>query len=101
MQPKQPTTEKLALALIEAGAPQYLVDGARAGKYDDFKSDLATPILQLVLDLGEAARNWSLPKAVREKLLGLANRAKVGEFDSTKEEAEDWAQSQRLIGRVP
>jgi hypothetical protein len=95
-QQKQPTTEKLAAALIEAGAPQYLVDGALAGKYDDFKSDLDLPITTLVADLTEAARNWSLPNGVRSKLAALVDRVKNGEFDATREEAEAWARREGI-----
>jgi len=51
---------------------------ARAGHYDDFKSDIAMPIVQLVMDLEAAGKH------------DLANRARNGEFDSTKEESEEW-----------
>lgn len=76
----EPTTERLAKALEEANDPRLaeMITQARAGYYDDFKSPIDTPCIQLVNDL---------------KLLGytdLAARAIDGEFDSTPEEAEEW-----------
>jgi len=74
--------EKLARALEEAHAPAQMVERARAGQYDDFLSDSATPIINLVRDL---------------QLVGLhelANRAMNGEFDGTKEEADAWYQAE-------
>lgn len=72
------TKEKLTTALIEAGAPESMVNKARMGYYDDFESTIATPIQSLVLDLRAAGLN------------DLAARAMDGGFDSTKEEAEAW-----------
>jgi hypothetical protein len=46
-----PTTERLARALEAALCPSWMIDRARAGYYDDFKSDLALPCMQLVADL--------------------------------------------------
>lgn len=51
---------------------------ARAGRYDDFESESATPMLDLVHDLQAAGRH------------DLAKRAMRGEFDGTKAEADDW-----------
>jgi hypothetical protein len=76
-----PTTERLARALEAAGAPQEMIARARGGFYDEFKSDLATPIVQLVQDAREAG------------LKGIAERAIDGEFDATKEESDAWAES--------
>lgn len=83
-----PTTEKLARALEQAGAPSRMVDHARRGTYDDFKSNLAFPIVKLVQEL---------------EFLGLkelAERARNGEFDSTREEAEEWynREGQKFLG---
>lgn len=75
------TTEKLALALEEAGAPQAMVDAARGGRYDDFLSESATPIHDLVWD------------ADLHGLHGIADRAKNGDFDATAEESDAWANS--------
>ena len=76
-----PTTEKLASILAENGAPEGMIKKAREGYYDDFKSDLVTPCVQLVNDLTKLG------------FIGLATRAKNGEFDSSKEESEAWQQS--------
>lgn len=72
------TTEKLARALIIEGAPAQMVAAARAGRYDDFKSESATPIIDLVKDLQ------------RLGLRGLALRAMNGDFDASKEESAAW-----------
>ena len=72
------TKEKLARALMEANAPAQMVERARAGFYDDYESESATPIRNLVSDLQANG------------LGDLARRAVCGEFDSTREEAEQW-----------
>jgi hypothetical protein len=74
------TKEKLAQALKAANAPQWMVDNALAGQYDDFESDSAMPCVQLVIDCQAAG------------LEDMANRAKNGEFDATHEESEAWFQ---------
>jgi len=51
---------------------------AREGYYDDFRSPLATPIIQLVNDLRAANCD------------ALAKRAIEGEWDGTKEEGDEW-----------
>jgi hypothetical protein len=76
-----PTTEKLAKALVEAKAPLWMINKAREGHYDDFKSLIATPIVALVNDLRNAG------------LKDMAKLAMDGEWDSTDEEAEEWTQS--------
>lgn len=76
-----PTTERLALALEAAGAPPYMVKRARSGYYDDYRSPLAGPIMQLVADAKAAG------------LVDIATRAAHGEFDGTREEADAWAHS--------
>lgn len=86
------TTERLALALEAANAPKAMVVAARAGCYDDFKSESASPISDLVRDLYAAAREADI--TTRSLLLRLAQRAKLGEFDATREEADAWAASQ-------
>lgn len=76
-----PTTERLALALEQAGAPPYMIERARNGYYDDYTSPLAGPIMQLVAD------------ARAEGLSRIAERAADGEFDGTREESDAWAHS--------
>lgn len=61
--------EKLADALTKAGAPEIMVDAAKRGRYGDFESDSATPIMDLVRDCRAAG------------LDGIAQRAMDGEFD--------------------
>jgi len=75
------TAAYLAGELQAAGAPLGMIAKARAGYYDDYKSPLATPIMQLVRDLSAAG----LPE--------LMARATRGDFDANKEEADAWAAS--------
>lgn len=94
------TTERLAKALEAANAPKAMITAARAGCYDDFKSESPTPCMDLVRDLYEAARQ--LPNHDRNLLLRVAQQAKNGEFDATREESEAWASGpdglSKLIG---
>jgi hypothetical protein len=76
-----PTTEKLAHALQEAGAPPQMIQRARTGYYDDYKSKHATPITLLASD------------ARFNKLPDIAKRAEAGEFDAQDWEAGEWAES--------
>lgn len=71
------TKERLAQVLREAKLAKMAALAAQ-GYYDDFESPLATPIMQLVRDLEAANRP------------DLAWQAKNGEWDATKEEAEEW-----------
>ena len=73
-----PTSERLANALHKAGAPARLVNGARLGHYDDYKSELTFPKLALVFDLRAA------------NLHTFAVRVMRGEFNSSPEEASAW-----------
>lgn len=75
-----PTTEKLAKALEEVHAPPLMIEQARAGHYDDYKSDLATPIVALVND------------AKRNGLYSIAERAMRGDFDAQNWEGDAWAE---------
>jgi hypothetical protein len=74
------TKERLAQAMIAEGCPTGLIARARAGEFDDFESNSATPIVRLVNELHKAG------------FRDLAARAIKGEFDATKEEAEAWYQ---------
>lgn len=74
------TKEKLAKALEEADAPSWMAFRAREGHYDDFESNLPMPINELINN------------CMHYGLKNLAARAMNGEFDSTKEEADDWFQ---------
>jgi hypothetical protein len=74
-----PTTERLANALHKAGAPAHLVNQARLGHYDKYKSPLTFPKVQLIHDLRIA------------NLHDFALRVIGGEFDSSAEEARAWS----------
>ena len=76
------TKEKLAQALDQAKAPAIMIQKARLGYYDDYESELATPIVQLVHD----ARSYGLSD--------IALRGMKGEFDGTKEEGDAWFQKE-------
>lgn len=76
-----PTSERLAQILELAQAPQRMIDRARQGVYDDFKSELDMPLRELVRDAQAAG------------LHDIANRAKAGEFDAQQWEAKAWAMS--------
>lgn len=85
-----PTTERLAALLKQSGCPTDMVDRARSGYYDDYKSPLATPIVQLVNDLRTLGKE------------ALAQRAIDGEFDATHGESEAWFQVEghKLLSQV-
>jgi hypothetical protein len=72
------TIDKLVNDLIQANAPFEMIAKARTGYYDDYRSPLATPVMHLVND------------ARQNGLLGITQRAMDGEYDGTKEEAEEW-----------
>ena len=85
------TSEKLAQVLHAAGLLE-MERKARAFYYDDYKSDIATPCIQLVADLTAAGR------------LDLAERAKAGEWDAQPWESDEWASSpegQETLAQVP
>lgn len=75
------TKEKLAEDLRKANAPDDMVQRALQGYYDDYESPLATPIHRLVND----AIEWGL--------MDIANKARNGDYDGTKEESEAWLNS--------
>lgn len=85
------STDKLVAALEAASAPAEIVDKARAGAFHDFRSESATPIIDLVLACeGAGLRN-------------VAAAARNGEFDASRKEAKQWAASEEgraTIGRV-
>lgn len=83
-QEELPTTEKLARALEALNDKRLagMIAKARAGHYDDFKSDIALPIAQLVFDLITAGYP------------DMAERAKNGEWDGTREEGQAWFKSE-------
>lgn len=76
-----PTTKRLADALRAANAPESMIRGAERGDYDDFKSHSAENIVNLV------------HQCLAAGLDDIARRAMDGEFDSTDQEAEEWAKN--------
>lgn len=76
-----PTSEKLAKAMEEESCSPEMINKAREGYYDDFKSPLATPCIQLVNDL----------KAIGKE--ALMRRAMYGEFDAQRWESDAWAKT--------
>ena len=81
MSERVPMTEILAEALEAAHAPEAMIDAARRGLYDDFKSPYATPITILIIT------------AQKNGLADIADRAMGGEFDAPKWEGDAWARS--------
>jgi hypothetical protein len=88
-----PTTERLAVALeaLDDNRLVGMIHRARHGYYDDYKSTLVQPLVTLVKEL----HSFGLP--------GMVQRVIDGEFDSTKKEAEAWANSpegQRIFAEL-
>jgi hypothetical protein len=78
------TKDLLADALLAADLGEMAAK-AREGYYHDFLSPLITPMLQLAHDLAIA----STPAAA-----ALRKRVINGDFDTTSDEAEAWADSE-------
>ena len=78
------TKDILAAELRKIGLDD-MADKAATGWYHDFLSPLATPCLQLAKDLARVGT----PAA-----LALRARHINGEFDATKEEIDEWAESE-------
>lgn len=85
-----PTKERLARALeaLNDARLARMISLARKGYYDDYESEIATPIATLVHDL--QAQGYP----------DMAKRAMNGEWDCTREEAEAWfnREGRRLLG---
>jgi hypothetical protein len=79
----QPSSEKLAKALEEAGLPA-MAAYARRDYYNDYFSELDLPSVQLETDLVNART----PAAE-----ALRKRHHAGEFDATKAEGDAWAET--------
>lgn len=73
------TKDRFAQDLERVGAPEQMIEWAKNGFYDDYESVTATPIIQLVVDCDALGLNE------------IADKARNGEYDGTKEEAEAWA----------
>lgn len=77
---KKTSTDLLVEALESANNPALaeIINRAKDGYYNEYKSDLPTPIYTLIHDLMRAGDR------------GLARRAAAGHFDATEEEAREW-----------
>jgi hypothetical protein len=88
------TTVKLAKALQAIpGMPRQMIERAIAGHYHDYLSPLATPEIQLVADLRALANTPATKYDARPMLRALADAVIAGEYDASKEEADEWAAS--------
>lgn len=76
-----PSTDRLVAALKESGAPADLVLRAVGGAFHDYKSDSATPIVDLMRE------------CERRGLYKVARLARDGAFDADQAEADEWARS--------
>lgn len=77
------TKDILATELVKALLPEMAMK-ASTGYYHDFLSPLDAPCLELAADLA---------KSGTPATLALLRRHLNGEFDATKEESDDWAES--------
>lgn len=83
------TTERLAQALHAVGL-LALERRALAGEFSDFASPLSFPKLHLMTELADAkAAKRDDPEYVHE-IDEIRYAVKHGEYDDTKEEAEEW-----------
>lgn len=75
-----PTTERLAQALEEAKDPalRKMVELARKGHYDDFKSSLAFPLVQLAADLRAAGHPELVQRVITASLMLHPKRPRHG-----------------------
>lgn len=87
------TADRLADELAAIGCPAEMVAVTRFGYYDEYRSPLAMPLVQLVADLGVLARSRDVTAEAREKITALAERVKAGEFDGTRAESDAWGRS--------
>lgn len=82
-------TEKLVAALRAAGAPPALIARAERNEFHDFKSQSATPCIDLAQALAEAM----LADMGNAALERVRKDAMDGAFDASKEESDEWAAS--------
>jgi hypothetical protein len=94
MTEREHTTAKLARALeLIPGVPPAMITRAREGYYHDYLSPLETPEIQLVADLRELAALPATPRESQDMLRAMAKAVVNGDYDASKEEAEEWAQT--------
>jgi hypothetical protein len=85
------STERLLEDLEAAHAPRFMLRKACEGQYNDYLSNSATPIMDLVRD------------ATAANLRPIVQWAKAGKYDGTKAEADAWFQREgrQLFGGPP
>lgn len=76
--------DRLVRALRDAGMPPQMISDAENAYYDDFRSPLDMPEIQLADDL----QHIGTPAAME-----VLDRHLAGEFDATAEEGKEWARS--------
>lgn len=76
-----PTTAILASELRKANAPVWMIENAKSGLYDDFKSSIGDNIRLLIQHCRE------------NRLADLAERAIAGEFNAQLWESDEWSRS--------
>jgi hypothetical protein len=79
----RPSDRKLRDALIEAGVEDL---AQRAADFNDFFGAYLTPKMELVTALRPRAADSGA-------VAGLIKRVMAGEFDSDREESQEWARS--------
>lgn len=84
------TKDKLAAALREVGL-DHMAALAAEGHYHEFLSSLPLPLITLVTDMGDAARDAEQMKRIA--ILELRRQVIEGDFDASHEESEAWANS--------
>jgi hypothetical protein len=75
---KQTSTQILLKDLEAAKAPSFMIRKAKANEYNDYLSESAHPIIDLVRD------------ATAYNLRDIITNAKSGKYDGTKEESDEW-----------
>lgn len=85
---KQSSTDLLVKDLLELNAPSEIISKAKSNQYHDYKSDSATPIFDLVND------------CIKAGLSEIAEKAKQGVYNATKEESDEWVKSEDGQGAI-
>jgi hypothetical protein len=86
------TKDMLADELRKVGLND-MADRAATGWYHDFLSPLDAPCITLANDLAVAARRAQDGGFSAIDIIALRQRHLNGDFDATKEESDDWAES--------
>ena len=82
--------KKLHQAMTDLGFPD-LAERAAAGEWNDYFGKHAMNITDLILTLRARAEDFP---SKYDEIKAVVERAKNGEFDASKAEAEEWAASE-------